>query len=120
VLILKQELANYFSEWSLLFAGNSAILVQKLPHLHQFHLDQRVAARAFSCAHPVWSDALTPGQRLHQRGAKHLGGGEMQKLCITQARQPAARSRLAGVGNVALLQSVGDPGNALRDWWDCR
>ena len=58
VLTLKQEPANCFGEWNLLFAGNSAILVQKLPHLHQFHL--------------------------HQRVAKHLGGGEMQKLCISQ------------------------------------
>jgi len=85
------------------------------PHPHQ----QAALARAFGCARVVWNDALALSKDLYQRGEKYPGGGELQKLCITQAKRRAERSWLAEVSNVPLLQSVRDLDKAFRHWWRC-
>ena len=42
------------------------------------------------------------------RGENYLGGTELQKRCISQAKQAPERSWLAEVSNVPLTQSVRD------------
>ena len=58
-------------------------------------------------------------QDLYKRGEKYLGGAELQKRCITQAKQAPERSWLADVSNVPLVQSVRDLDQAFRAWWGC-
>ena len=84
------------------------------------HPHQKAAlARAFGCARVVWNDALALCQRFYKRGEKYLGVAELQKRCITQAKQSPERSWLAEVSNVSLVQSVRDLDKALRAWWGC-
>ena len=81
---------------------------------------QAALARAFGCAPVVWNDALALSQDLYKRGENYLGSTELQKRCITQARQAPERSWLAEVSNVPLLQSVRDLDQAFPAWWSCR
>ena len=48
-----------------------------------------------------------------------MGVAELQKRCITQAKQSPERSWLAEVSNVPLVQSVRDLDKAFRAWWGC-
>ena len=98
------------------------MLVQKLRYRYRLspHPHQKAAlARASGCARVVWNDALALCQDLYKRGEKVLGGAELQKRCITQARQSPERSWLAEVSNVPLTQSVRDLDQAFRAWWGC-
>ena len=58
-------------------------------------------------------------QDLYKRGEQYLGGTDLQKRCITQAKQAPERSWLADVSNVPLAQSVRDLDQAFRAWWAC-
>ena len=52
------------------------------------HPQQRAAlARTFGCARVVWNDALALSQEFYKQGERYLGGGELQKRCITQAKR---------------------------------
>jgi len=102
----EQTVVHFFGDWSPLFPGNSAILVQKLRYRYRLypHPHQKAAlARAFGCARVVWNDALALCQELYQQGEKYPGSTALQKLCITQAKQSAERSWLAEVSNVPWL-----------------
>ena len=82
------------------------------------HPQQRAAlAGTFGCARVVWNDALTLSQELYKQGEKYLGGGELQKRCITQAKRTPEREWLKEVSNVPLQQSVRDLDQAFRNWW---
>ena len=63
------------------------------PHPHQ----QAAPARAFGYARVVWNDALALSQYLYKRGEKYPGGGELQKLCITQANQLEPNGKAVGI-----------------------
>lgn len=81
---------------------------------HQIEL-----AKLFGCCRVVWNDALaliksTP------KGEKWPSSAELQKVCITQAKQSEGREWLAEVSNIPLQQSIQDLGVAFKNFFDYR
>lgn len=76
-------------------------------------------SKLFGCTRVVWNDALawlmaTP------EDTKWPSVGELQKLCITLAKQYPQRSWLAEVSNIPLQQSIQDLGIALKNFFEHR
>jgi putative transposase len=75
-------------------------------------------ARLFGCVRVVWNDALAlckqsvseAGERT--RSTKLPSNGDLQKICITQAKKTKEREWLAEVSNIPLQQSIADLGVA--------
>lgn len=76
-------------------------------------------ARLFGCCRVVWNDALalikaTPASEQWPSNA------ELQKICITQAKQTEDREWLSEVSNIPLQQSIQDLGVAFKNFFEYR
>jgi putative transposase len=70
-------------------------------------------AKAFGCSRVVWNDALA----LCKQSEKLPKNGELQKICITQAKVLEERMWLSEVSNIPLQQSVADLGVAFSNFF---
>jgi len=73
-------------------------------------------ARLFGCVRVVWNDALG----LCKHSDKLPKNSELQKICITQAKQTKQRQWLEQVSVVALQQSIADLGVAFNNFFQSR
>lgn len=70
-------------------------------------------AKLFGCVRVVWNDALA----LCKKSEKLPKLGDLQKLCITQAKKTALRQWLSEVSNIPLQQSLADLGVAWNNFF---
>ena len=75
---------------------------------------QKVLARLFGCVRVVWNDALG----LCKQSEKLPKNGDLQKICITQAKHLKERAWLSKVSSVPLQQSIADLGVAYKNFFD--
>jgi putative transposase len=73
-------------------------------------------ARVFGCVRVVWNDALV----LCKQSQKLPSNGDLQKICITQAKKTEQREWLREVSNIPLQQSIADLGVAFKNFFDSR
>jgi len=73
-------------------------------------------ARLFGCVRVVWNDALA----LCKQSEKLPKNSELQKLCITQAKNTEDREWLGQVSAIPLQQSVADLGVAFKNFFQSR
>jgi putative transposase len=71
-------------------------------------------ARIFGCVRVVWNDALA----LCKQAEKLTSNGDLQKLCITQAKQTEQRQWLGEVSTIPLQQSIADLGVAYQNFFN--
>lgn len=76
-------------------------------------------AKLFGCCRRVWNDALawvlaTPYDQVWPTNT------ELQKLCITLAKQYPQREWLSEVSNIPLQQSIADLGMAFKNYFESR
>jgi putative transposase len=71
-------------------------------------------ARLFGCCRVVWNDALA----LSKASEKLPSNGDLQKICITQAKKTDEREWLSEVSNIPLQQSVIDLGTSYKNFFD--
>jgi putative transposase len=71
-------------------------------------------ARLFGCCRVVWNDALA----LSKASKKLPSNGDLQKICITQAKKTDGREWLSEVSNIPLQQSVIDLGTSYKNFFD--
>ena len=70
-------------------------------------------ARLFGCVRVVWNDALA----LCKKSEKLPSNGDLQKICITQAKKTEGRKWLSEVSNIPLQQSIADLGVAWNNFF---
>ena len=70
-------------------------------------------ARLFGCVRVVWNDALA----LCKQSEKLPSNGDLQKICITQAKKTKEREWLSEVSNIPLQQSIADLGVAFTNFF---
>ncbi len=75
---------------------------------------QRDLPRLFGCVRVVWNDALG----LCRQSEKILANSDLQKICITQAKQIKERQWLSKVSNIPLQQSIADLGVAYKNFFN--
>jgi putative transposase len=73
-------------------------------------------ARLWGCVRVVWNDALA----LCKQSQKLPKLGDLQKICITQAKKTKEREWLSEVSNIPLQQSLADLGVAFKNFFDSR
>ncbi len=73
-------------------------------------------AKLFGCVRVVWNDALG----LCKKSEKLPSNGDLQKICITQAKKTKEREWLGEVSNIPLQQSIADLGVAFKNFFDSR
>jgi len=73
-------------------------------------------AKLFGCVRVVWNDALA----LCKKSEKLPSNGDLQKICITQAKQTKERKWLGEVSNIPLQQSIADLGVAFSNFFTSR
>ena len=71
-------------------------------------------AKVFGCCRVVYNDALA----LCKKSDKLPSNGDLQKVCITQAKKTVARGWLSEVSNIPLQQSIADLGVAYKNFFD--
>ncbi len=71
-------------------------------------------AKVFGCVRVVWNDALS----LCKQSEKLPKLGDLQKICITQAKLTEERQWLSEVSNIPLQQSIADLGVAYKNFFD--
>jgi putative transposase len=71
-------------------------------------------ARVFGCVRVVWNDALA----LCKQAEKLPSNGDLQKLCITQAKLTEQRQWLGEVSTIPLQQSIADLGVAYQNFFN--
>jgi putative transposase len=76
-------------------------------------------AKLFGCCRVVFNDALALVKSTSE-GEKWPSNAELQKICITQAKQAEGREWLAEVSNIPLQQSIQDLGTAFKNFFDSR
>ncbi|NEO88635.1 MAG: IS200/IS605 family element transposase accessory protein TnpB [Spirulina sp. SIO3F2] len=74
---------------------------------------QTKLAQLFGCCRVVWNDALA----LCKQSEKLPRNGDLQKVCITQAKQTEERKWLKDVSNIPLQQSIADLGVAFKNFF---
>lgn len=74
---------------------------------------QTQLAKLFGCCRVVWNDALA----LCQQSEKLPKNGDLQKICITQAKQTEERQWLSEVSNIPLQQTIRDLGVAFSNFF---
>ncbi|BAY43158.1 putative transposase [Scytonema sp. HK-05] len=74
---------------------------------------RQALARLFGCVRVVWNDALA----LCKQSEKLPKLGDLQKICITQAKKTALREWLGEVSNIPLQQSIADLGVAFQNFF---
>jgi putative transposase len=85
---------------------------------HQYRIyptdqQQKDMARLFGCVRVVWNDALA----LCKKSEKLPSNGDLQKICITQAKKTKEREWLSEVSNIPLQQSISDLGVAFSNFF---
>ena len=75
---------------------------------------QKELARVFGCCRVVYNDALA----LCKQSDKVLSSGDLQKVCITQAKKTEQRGWLSEVSNIPLQQSIADLGVAYKNYFE--
>jgi len=70
-------------------------------------------ARLFGCVRVVWNDALA----LCKQSDQLPSNGDLQKICITQAKKTKKREWLSEVSNIPLQQSIADLGVAWNNFF---
>ena len=75
---------------------------------------QKELARVFGCCRVVYNDALA----LCKQSEKLPSNGDLQKVCITQAKRTQERRFLGEVSNIPLQQSIADLGVAYKNFFD--
>jgi len=70
--------------------------------------------RVFGCCRVVYNDALA----LCKQSDKLPKLGDLQKVCITQAKKTQKRGWLSEVSNIPLQQSISDLGVAYKNFFD--
>ena len=75
---------------------------------------QKALAMLFGCVRVVWNDALG----LCKDSEKLPKNGDLQKICITQAKHLKERAWLTKVSNIPLQQSIADLGVAYKNFFD--
>lgn len=73
-------------------------------------------AKVFGCCRVVYNDALA----LCKQSDKLPSNGDLQKVCITQAKKTQAREWLSEVSNIPLQQSIADLGVAYKNYFESR
>jgi putative transposase len=73
-------------------------------------------AQVFGCVRVVWNDALA----LCKKSEKLPGNGDLQKICITQAKKTEERAWLSEVSSIPLQQSIQDLGVAFSNFFKSR
>jgi len=73
-------------------------------------------ARVFGCVRVVWNDALA----LCKQSEKLPSNGDLQKICITQAKKTEQRQWLSEVSTIPLQQSIADLGVAYKNFFESR
>lgn len=73
-------------------------------------------AKVFGCVRVVWNDALA----LCKVSEKLPSNGDLQKICITQAKKTPEREWLSEVSNIPLQQSIADLGVAFSNFFKSR
>lgn len=73
-------------------------------------------SRLFGCVRVVWNDALV----LCKQSEKLPSNGDLQKICITQAKKTEEREWLSEVSNIPLQQSIADLGVAWNNFFASR
>ena len=71
-------------------------------------------AKLFGCVRVVWNDALA----LCKQSEKLPSNGDLQKICITQAKKIEEREWLSEVSNIPLQQSIADLGVAYKNFFE--
>lgn len=71
-------------------------------------------AKLFGCVRVVWNDALA----LCKQSEKLPNNGDLQKVCITQAKKTMGREWLSEVSNIPLQQSIADLGVAYKNFFE--
>ncbi|MGB3616249.1 MAG: RNA-guided endonuclease TnpB family protein, partial [Elainellaceae cyanobacterium] len=71
-------------------------------------------AKLFGCCRVVWNDALA----LCKQSDSLPKNGDLQKICITQAKSTTEREWLSEVSNIPLQQSIADLGVAFKNLFD--
>jgi putative transposase len=71
-------------------------------------------ARLFGCCRVVYNDALA----LCKASEQLPRNGDLQKICITQAKKTLEREWLSEVSNIPLQQSVIDLGTSYKNFFD--
>ena len=71
-------------------------------------------ARLFGCCRVVYNDALA----MCRASEKLPSNGDLQKICITQAKKTDEREWLSEVSNIPLQQSVIDLGTSYKNFFD--
>jgi putative transposase len=74
---------------------------------------RRDLTRLFGCVRVVWNDALA----LCKQSEKLPKLGDLQKICITQAKKTKERAWLGEVSNIPLQQSIADLGVAFTNFF---
>jgi putative transposase len=75
-------------------------------------------ARVFGCVRVVWNDALAMRKAARKAGLPWIGGGDLQKICITAAKRTPEREWLGEVSPVPLQQSLRDLEVAYQNFFD--
>ncbi len=70
-------------------------------------------AKLFGCCRVVWNDALA----LCRQSKKLPKNGDLQKVCITQAKLTEGRQWLSEVSNIPLQQAIRDLGVAFNNFF---
>ena len=76
-------------------------------------------SKLFGCCRVVWNDALAWVMQTPE-DVQWPSNAELQKLCITLAKQYPQRSWLAEVSNIPLQQSIADLGVAFKNFFKSR
>lgn len=76
-------------------------------------------SKLFGCCRVVWNDALAWIMQTPEE-TKWPSNAELQKLCITLAKQYPQRAWLSEVSNIPLQQSIADLGVALGNFFNKR
>ncbi|MEO3862953.1 RNA-guided endonuclease TnpB family protein [Acrocarpospora sp. B8E8] len=79
---------------------------------------RQALARLFGCVRVVWNDALAMRKAARKAGLPWIGGGDLQKICITAAKQTPEREWLGGVSPVPLQQSLRDLDQAYQNFFE--
>ncbi|MEO3863905.1 transposase [Acrocarpospora sp. B8E8] len=79
---------------------------------------RQALARLFGCVRVVWNDALAMRKAARKAGQPWIGGGDLQKICITAAKRTPEREWLGEVSPVTLQQSLRDLDQAYRNFFD--
>jgi putative transposase len=82
--------------------------------IYPTYQQRKELARVFGCCRVVYNDAL-----LRCRQSDKLpSNGDLQKVCVTQAKKTEARRWLGEVSNIPLQQSIADLGVAYKNYFD--